>query len=172
VELPTRASLERAMALVRGVLEPTPQIAWPLLCARLGCEAWVKHENALPTGAFKVRGGLVLVERLAREGVRGVVAATRGNHGQSVAFAARRFGLTATIYVPRGNSPAKNAAMQAFGATLVEHGRDFQEALELFAATAPSRRRARIPSPTAWRAGCPFPKRSRSCSGTRRAWCG
>ncbi|MFI5215294.1 MAG: threonine dehydratase [Candidatus Limnocylindria bacterium] len=130
MQLPTPSSLEAARSLLRGVLLPTPQIAWPLLSARLGCETWVKHENALPTGAFKVRGGLVLAERLAREGVRGVVAATRGNHGQSVAFAAQRFGLTATIYVPHGNSPSKNAAMRAFGATLALHGRDFQEALE------------------------------------------
>lgn len=130
MSLPGRAQLESAAALVHGILGPTPQITWPLLSARLGCEVWVKHENALPTGAFKVRGGLVLADRLSREGVRGVVAATRGNHGQSVAFAARRFGLAATVYVPRGNSRSKNAAMRAYGAALVEHGRDFQEALE------------------------------------------
>jgi threonine dehydratase len=113
-------------------MAPTPQYAWPLLSARAGCEVWVKHENHTATGAFKVRGGIVYMGSLrAREpGVRGVIAATRGNHGQSVAFAAARHGLSATIVVPHGNSPEKNAAMRAFGAELVVHGRDFQEALE------------------------------------------
>jgi len=110
------------------VLAPTPAIAWPLLSERAGCELLIKHENHLPTGAFKVRGGLVFASAL--EGVRGVVCATRGNHGQSVAFAARRAGLPATVVVPHGNSREKNAAMRGYGAHLVEHGRDFDEALQ------------------------------------------
>jgi threonine dehydratase len=122
--------LTRAAADVHAVLPPTPQYAWPLLAERVGAEVWVKHENHLPVGAFKVRGGLALLRRLAAEGVRHVVAATRGNHGQSVAFAARRCGVRATIVVPEGNSPEKNAAMRALGAELVVRGRDFQDALE------------------------------------------
>ncbi len=128
--------LTSAAEEVHAVLAPTPQYIWPLLCERLGAEVWVKHENHLPVGAFKVRGGLVLLGRLAREGVRHVIAASRGNHGQSVAFAARRFGIQATIVVPEGNSPEKNAAMRALGADLVVRGRDFQEALELAHALA------------------------------------
>jgi threonine dehydratase len=115
---------------VHAVLAPTPQYVWPLLCERVGTEIWVKHENHLPVGAFKVRGGLVLMHRLADEGVRRVVAATRGNHGQSIAFAARRFGIVPTIVVPDGNSPEKNAAMRGLGAELLVRGRDFQAALE------------------------------------------
>lgn len=129
--LPTRTELEGAAVVVHRVLDPTPQIAWPLLGARCGAEVWVKHENHLPTGAFKVRGGLVYLDSL-RGGAHpgGVVAATRGNHGQSIAFAASRTGLESTVVVPHGNSAAKNRAMEAYGATLVEHGVDFQEALE------------------------------------------
>ncbi|MEB2346144.1 MAG: threonine dehydratase [Deltaproteobacteria bacterium] len=124
--------LEAAAAIVHEVFAPTPAIAWPLLAARCGTDVVVKHENHLPTGAFKVRGGLLYTRELAaREpAVHTLVAATRGNHGQSVAFAARRAGLAARIVVPHGNSATKNAAMRAYGATLVEHGRDFQEALE------------------------------------------
>jgi threonine dehydratase len=125
------SALSSAADDVRAVLPATPQYAWPLVCERLGAEAWVKHENHLPVGAFKVRGGLVLMRRFAREGVRQVVAATRGNHGQSIAFAARRFGIRATVVVPDGNSPEKNAAMRALGAELIVRGRDFQESLEL-----------------------------------------
>ena len=130
--LPTLAALEAAAVLVHAAMPPTPQFSWPLLNARAGCEVWVKHENHTPLGAFKVRGGLVFFDALtrARPGLRGVVAATRGNHGQSVAFAARRHGLRAVIVVPFGNSPEKNAAMRALGAELVEHGDDFQSALE------------------------------------------
>jgi len=126
------AELEADAAFVHEVLPPTPQITWPLLARRVGAELWVKHENHLPAGSFKPRGGLVYFRELrAREPeVRGVIAATRGNHGQSVPFAARRFGLPTTIVVPHGNSRDKNAAMRALGATLVEHGRDFQEAFE------------------------------------------
>ncbi len=124
--------LEAAAKLVHELLPPTPQIDWPLLSQRCGARVLVKHENHLPTGAFKVRGGLLYMRELvAREpDVRGVIAATRGNHGQSVAYAAQRVGLRATIVVPHGNSVEKNAAMRAFGAQLVEHGRDFQDALE------------------------------------------
>lgn len=122
--------LEAAARLVHAVFPPTPQYAWPLLAARTGAEVWVKHENHTPTGAFKVRGGLVHFDRLKRErpGVRGIVSATRGNHGQSLAYAGARAGVPVTIVVPRGNSTEKNAAMRAFGARLVEHGEDFDAA--------------------------------------------
>ncbi len=132
IPLPTLAEIEAAVALVQPVVPATPQFSWPLLNARAGCELWVKHENHTPLGAFKVRGGLVYFARLvSREpGLRGVVAATRGNHGQSVAFAARRHGLTATIVVPHGNSAEKNRAMRGLGAELIEHGADFQAAYE------------------------------------------
>lgn len=122
--------MARALAIVREAMPPTPAYAWPLLAERYGAELWVKHENHTPTGAFKVRGGLVYAERLRRERpeVTGLVSATRGNHGQSLAFAARRRGLSVTIVVPQGNSLEKNAAMRAFGARLIEHGRDFDEA--------------------------------------------
>ncbi len=124
------AEFENAARVVGEVLTPTPQIAWPLLAARSGCEVWVKHENHLPTGSFKVRGGVWLMHCLAAHaGVRGVVAATRGNHGQSIAFAARRAGLRAVIVVPHGNNPDKNRAMRALGAELIEHGEDFDGAL-------------------------------------------
>lgn len=125
-------ALAAAEAIVRRALAPTPQLPWPLLSARVGCTVWLKHENAAPTGSFKVRGGLVHLERLkhARPDLEGVVAATRGNFGQSIAFAAGRLGLEARIVVPRGNSPDKNRAMRALGATLIEHGHDFQAALE------------------------------------------
>ena len=126
----TLAELQAAVQLVRATLPPTPQLAWPLLGARFGAEVVVKHENHTPIGAFKVRGGLAYFDRLkrARPGVRGIVSATRGNHGQSLAFAGARAGVAVTIVVPRGNSAEKNAAMRAFGAELVEHGRDFDEA--------------------------------------------
>ncbi len=128
----TLDTLESAARLVHAVLPPTPQIAWPLLARRAGCAVWVKHENHHPVGAFKVRGGLVYMDLLRREqpAVTGVIAATRGNHGQSVAFAAARAGLSATVVVPHGNSAEKNAAMAALGARLVVHGHDFQAALE------------------------------------------
>ncbi|MCA1399940.1 threonine dehydratase [Bradyrhizobium sp. BRP56] len=124
--------LERAHRVVGTAVPATPAHAWPLLAERLGTEVVVKHENHTPTGAFKVRGGLVYLERLKRErpDVPGIISATRGNHGQSLAFAAGRHGVPATIYVPRGNSVEKNRAMHAFGAELVEHGDDFQAARE------------------------------------------
>jgi threonine dehydratase len=146
--LPTLADIESAAALVRQVMPPTPQFAWPLLAQRLGTEVWVKHENHTPTGAFKVRGGLVYMDGLARRepACPGIVSATRGNHGQSLALAARRHGIGATIVVPHGNSREKNAAMQAFGATLVEHGEDFQAATEHAAALAAREGLHRVPS--------------------------
>jgi threonine dehydratase len=122
--------LEAAQRLVHSSFAGTPQYTWPLLSERAGAEVWVKHENHTPTGAFKVRGGLVYVEHLAREhpGVAGIVSATRGNHGQSLAYAGQRYGVPVTVVVPHGNSVEKNAAMRAFGARLVEHGTDFEAA--------------------------------------------
>jgi len=124
------AELERTAALVHRTISPTPQYRWPKLSRRTGCSVWVKHENHTPTGAFKVRGGLVYLERLrgTNPATTGVISATRGNHGQSIAFAAARANLPATIYVPRGNSPDQNSAIASFGANVVEFGRDFDEA--------------------------------------------
>lgn len=121
--------LEAAVPLVRTIVPPTPQHAWPLLAKRAGAQVWVKHENHTPTGAFKVRGGIVYLDALKRRDakLKGVVTATRGNHGQSIALAAARAGVPSTIFVPRGNSREKNAAMQAFGAELVVIGADFDE---------------------------------------------
>jgi threonine dehydratase len=126
----TLAQLDQAAGLVYQVMAPTPQYAWPKLRSRIGCNVWVKHENHTPTGAFKVRGGLVYMDRLkrAQSGVPGVVTATRGNHGQSISFSAGRAGIPATIYVPHGNSPDQNASMSTFGARVVEFGKDFDEA--------------------------------------------
>lgn len=120
------------MRIVRPHVPVTPAYRWPLLERITGAPTWVKHENATPTGAFKVRGGLVYLSRLLSGGhaVRGMITATRGNHGQSVAYAGRAHGVPVTIVVPEGNSPDKNAAMEGFGAELVVHGRDFQEARE------------------------------------------
>jgi threonine dehydratase len=136
------ADIEDAAALVHRVMAPTPQICWPLLAARCGAEVWVKHENHTPTGAFKIRGGLTYMADLkAHEpGLRGVIAATRGNHGQSIALAARKNGLAAAIVVPHGNSREKNLAMQAYGAELIEYGRDFQEAYDYAKNLAAERR--------------------------------
>jgi threonine dehydratase len=130
--LPSLASIQAAAETVHRVISPTPQIRWPLLSERVGAETWVKHENHSPVGAFKLRGGLVYMDSLRRRepSVTGVIAATRGNHGQSVAFAASRMGLRTVIVVPFGNSREKNAAMRALGAELIEYGRDFQEAYE------------------------------------------
>lgn len=135
------AELEAAAELVYGVLPPTPQYAWPLLADATGCEVWVKHENHTPTGAFKVRGGLVMMARLHEAGrlPAGLVTATRGNHGQSIPFAARRYGVPVTVLVPRGNSHEKNRSMQAWGAELIEHGDDFDAAREQAARLAAER---------------------------------
>ena len=146
--LPTLEALQQASQLVYQHMQASPQLNWPLLSERCGCEVWVKHENHNPTGAFKVRGGLVYLEQLARRepGCPGVVAATRGNHGQSVAFAAARYGLAAVIVVPEGNNPEKNRAMQALGAELVVYGADFDEAVPRAAELAAERGLHRLPS--------------------------
>lgn len=130
--LPSVSEIEEAEALIRPFIPETPAIRWPLLEAGFGGELWLKHENHTPVGAFKIRGGLVyLRELLQREpDLPGVIAASTGNHGQSIAFAARKHGLRAVIVVPHGNNPEKNRAMRSLGAELVEHGREFQEALE------------------------------------------
>lgn len=140
--------VEDAAAIVYTAMPATPQYAWPLLARRTGCEVWVKHENHTPTGAFKVRGGLVYMDRLKREQpeVAGVISATRGNHGQSIALAAARVGIAATIVVPRGNSVEKNAAMRAFGAELVEDGHDFDAARETAMRLAGERGLSMVPS--------------------------
>jgi threonine dehydratase len=144
---PSLASLEAAAALVYESMPPTPQYRWPLLESRVGTVVWVKHENHTPTGSFKVRGGLVYFDDLCRTGKpAGVVTATRGNHGQSVGFAARRYAIPATIVVPHGNSVEKNAAMQALGVELIERGRDFQAASEAAADIAAERGWHRLPS--------------------------
>ena len=146
--LPDLAAIEAAAETVHAVMPPTPAHRWPLLAARTGAEVWVKHENHTPIGAFKLRGGLVYMDRLRRErpAVRGAVAATRGNFGQSVAVAARMSGLRAVVVVPRGNSREKNAAMEAQGAELVVHGGDFQESLEYARALADERALHMVPS--------------------------
>ncbi len=128
----TLEELERASALIAPYTAPTPVYRWPGLCSRAGCEVWLKHENHTPIGAFKVRGGLVYLDELARANglPRGMVTATRGNHGQSIPFAARLHGVPVTVLVPEGNSVEKNAAMRGWGADVVEHGHDFDEARE------------------------------------------
>lgn len=148
MHLPTLAELDAAAAVVYAAMPPTPQYAWPLINAALGAEAWIKHENHTPTGAFKVRGGLVYMAALARRqpAIKGVISATRGNHGQSLAFAARRHGVQATIVVPLGNSVEKNAAMRALGAELIEFGADFQESREHSQALASARELHMVPS--------------------------
>ena len=132
MKLPNLAEIEAAAELVYQSMQPSPQLRWPLLDDRAGCEIWVKHENHNPTGAFKVRGGLVYVNSLLARVPEcpGLCAATRGNHGQSVAYAAGARGLACVVVVPEGNSPDKNAAMKAMGAELIIHGQDFDVALE------------------------------------------
>lgn len=146
--LPDLKTLEAAAQLVHRVIPPTPQICWPLVCQRAEAEVWVKHENHTVAGAFKVRGGLVYMEALKQREpwVAGVITATRGNHGQSVAFAAKRAGLRSVIVVPHGNSREKNAAMRALGAELIECGSDFQEAYEHAARLAQAERLHFVPS--------------------------
>lgn len=130
--LPPLKQINDAARIVYSAMPPTPQYRWPMLCDRLGTDVWVKHENHTPTGAFKVRGGLVYFAELAAgsNDLNGVIGATRGNHGQSVGFAAKHYGIPTTIVVPHGNSLEKNAAMRALGADLVEQGDDFQASLE------------------------------------------
>ena len=146
--LPGREELRSALAIVRAQQPPTPTIRWPLLEQRLGSTVFVKHENHTALGAFKLRGGAVYVHELRQREpqVRGVISATRGNHGQSIARAAAQHGLAATIVVPHGNSVEKNAAMRALGATLVEHGDDFQQAREHAAVLADSLGLHMVPS--------------------------
>lgn len=154
--LPTLADIRAAADLVHEAVPPTLQYAWPLLCERVGTEVWVKHENHTPIGAFKVRGGLVLLDQMRREHPElaeadsqrsgaGVITATRGNHGQSIGFAARRLGVKAVIIVPHGNSVEKNNAMRCLGVELIEHGDDFQAAREHAEALAGQRGLIPIP---------------------------
>lgn len=130
MDMLTRGELDEACRIIYEAMPATPQYTWPLLAKAVGAEVWVKHENHTPTGAFKVRGGLTFMDWLRKDQpqVHGVITATRGNHGQSQAFAARRHGLNATVLVPEGNSVEKNAAMEAFGAKLIESGADFDAA--------------------------------------------
>ncbi|MCM5681682.1 threonine dehydratase [Schlegelella sp. S2-27] len=143
-----REEIEAAHRLVHQAMPATPQYAWPLLARRLGAQVWVKHENHTPVGAFKLRGGLVYLDGLRRREPRctGVISATRGNHGQSMGFAARRHGLSATIVVPHGNSLEKNAAMRELGVELLEHGDEFQAAREHAQALAAERGLHMVPS--------------------------
>lgn len=122
------AQVEAAQHNVYQHLRPTPLLQYPLLSQEMGCQVYIKHENHTPIGAFKIRGGLNLMAHLAREHVPGVITVTRGNHGQSVALAAQYYGIPATVVVPLGNNPEKNALMRAQGAELIEHGRDFDAA--------------------------------------------
>lgn len=146
--LPGLADIEAAAEVVYRDFAPTPQYRWGLLSERLGTDCWLKHENHTPVGAFKIRGGLTYFDQLARRGAlpRELVSATRGNHGQSMGWAARRHGVACTIVVPRGNSVEKNAAMRALGVTLIEHGDDFQEAREHAMQLATERGAHMVPS--------------------------
>ena len=146
--LPSLQDIEAAAQVVYRDFAPTPQYRWALLSERLGTDCWLKHENHTPVGAFKIRGGLTYFDQLARRGAlpREVVSATRGNHGQSMGWAARRHGVACTIVVPRGNSVEKNTAMRALGVTLVEHGSDFQEAREHALQIAAERGAHMVPS--------------------------
>ncbi|MEH6634837.1 MAG: threonine dehydratase [Halioglobus sp.] len=148
MKLPTVTELDSAAELVYRHMQPSAQLEWPLLSERCGCQVLVKHENHNPTGAFKVRGGLVYINRLRQRepDIVGLVTATRGNHGQSVAFAASRHGMASVVVVPEGNNPDKNRAMQALGAELIVHGADFDEAVPFAQALAAERRLHRIPS--------------------------
>ena len=146
--LPSRAEIEALTPAINAVVPPTPQYSWPLLNERAGCELWVKHENHSAVGSFKIRGAVAYMARLRERepGCHGVIAATRGNHGQAVAFAGRRLGLRVVIVVPHGNSAEKNRAMRALGAELIEHGADFQAALEHSQQLAASRQLHAVPS--------------------------
>jgi len=130
--LPARDQIESAASFLASLVPPTPQYLWPQVAAAFGTEVWLKHENHTPIGAFKARSAAIYFRKLMERepACPGVITATRGNHGQAVGLAARRFKLPATIYVPHGNGTEKNAAMRALGVTLVEHGQDFQEARE------------------------------------------
>ncbi len=146
--LPTLADIEAAAQVVYREFPPTPQYRWAMLSQRLGTDCWIKHENHTPVGAFKIRGGLTFFDALARRGElpRAVVSATRGNHGQSIGWAARAHGVACTIVVPRGNSVEKNAAMRALDVELIEHGDDFTESSDHAARLAAERGALRVPS--------------------------
>ncbi len=148
IHLPDPAEIEASARVVYRHFQATPQYRWALLSERLGTDCWVKHENHTPVGAFKIRGGLTYFEQMARAGTlpREVISATRGNHGQSVGWAARAHGVACTIVVPHGNSVEKNAAMRALGVTLIEHGDDFQAAREHAQQLANERRAHMVPS--------------------------
>ncbi len=148
MDIPDLAELESAASLVYEHMQPSPLLQWPLLRDHCGCDVWIKHENHNPTGAFKVRGGLVYLSRLAERepDCEGLVTATRGNHGQSVAFAAARHGMHAVVVVPRGNSEDKNRAMRALGAELIVHGDDFDAAIPRAEQLAAERGLHRMPS--------------------------
>jgi threonine dehydratase len=144
----TAEEIKAAQTCVYATLQPTPQFEWPLLSQALGTKLWVKHENHQPVGAFKVRGGLTYFQALMQREpqLQGVISATRGNHGQSIGFAARKYGVKATIVVPHGNSVEKNAAMRALGVELIEHGSEFQESREYAAQLAQQRSLHFVPS--------------------------
>ncbi|MEC7539200.1 MAG: threonine dehydratase [Pseudomonadota bacterium] len=146
--LANKEQITAAADLIAYHMQPTAQHYWPLLSTRCGTEVWVKHENHTPTGAFKVRGGLIYMDSLQRRAPNtgGVITATRGNHGQSVAFAARSADMTSVVVVPHGNSREKNAAMQAFGAELIEHGKDFNESMDFAKQQAEARNLVFFPS--------------------------
>nr|HPR46102.1 pyridoxal-phosphate dependent enzyme [Ottowia sp.] len=146
--LPTLAEIEAAAQVVYREFQPTPQYRWALLSERLGTDCWVKHENHTPVGAFKIRGGLAFFDQIKARGElpREVVSATRGNHGQSIGWAARAHGVRCTIVVPRGNSVEKNAAMRALGVELIEHGDDFTESADHARQLAAERGAFMVPS--------------------------
>lgn len=148
MNLPSLHDIEAAAQVVYRSFPPTPQYRWGLLSERLGTGCWLKHENHTPVGAFKIRGGLTYFDQLQQRGeLPGeVVSATRGNHGQSIGWAAREHGVTCTIVVPHGNSVEKNAAMRALGVQLVEHGSDFQESREHAMRLAAERGAHMVPS--------------------------
>ena len=146
--LPDLQSIEHAARVVYREFQATPQYRWGLSSQRLGTDCWIKHENHTPVGAFKIRGGLTYFDALHQAGTlpKEVISATRGNHGQSIGWAARAHGVACTIVVPRGNSLEKNAAMRALGVTLIEHGEDFQESREHAMALATARGAHMVPS--------------------------
>lgn len=148
MNLPTLPEIEAAAQVVYREFAATPQYHWGLLAEKLGTACWVKHENHTPVGAFKIRGGLNYFDQLAQRNAMPaeVISATRGNHGQSIGWAARAHGVRCTIVVPHGNSLEKNAAMRALGVHLIEHGTDFQESREHAMAIARERNAHMVPS--------------------------
>lgn len=145
---PGLQDIERAARVVYREFQATPQYRWGLSSQRLGTECWIKHENHTPVGAFKIRGGLTYFDALEKRGElpAEVISATRGNHGQSIGWAARSHRVPCTIVVPHGNSLEKNAAMRALGVTLIEHGSDFQESREFAIRLAAERGAHMVPS--------------------------